>query len=212
MDTHDPTCKSCGTLRLACDHGILEFRKFLSCQDLPSPPSDWKQSFQAVGIEQAIVAEAKSNYFVPALEKDWECGLLTINPNSANQRVKYLLKVWQLLCAGNRGVKMMMCIEQRSTDIDQPHGYHMHIAVERTVKQNNNSYKKFKEWVMSNCIGSAVNFKTCQKRLFKNFEAYLKKEGERSEEQKLKSIVDKKIREKFQLENIYVSGGGGGIN
>lgn len=209
---HVPTCKTCEFNPHGCHHDYERFRLWLWNQELPPVPLDWKSRLHALGMEQAIIQEGKINYFHPAPEKDWDCGLITINPPVKLQTVKYLKKVWDQILMKDLGCEYQMCIEQRSTDPENFSGYHMHIAVKRVQKLNGNSYKKFLSYIQSCASASSVHFKTCQVKLFNNFINYLKKEGERDDEQKQKSIVDKKMREFYGLENIMIGGGGGGIN
>ena len=197
--SHD---KSCGSWAFECDHYLRKFEQFLEGEPLPPTPKSFHAELKLAGYQQAVIAEAKIEYFHPAPEKDWDGGLITVNPNG--QDPLFLLQCWKQIKKLSYGVKMLMCIEQRGKTVEDMHGYHMHIAVKRTEKdKEKNSYKRFLATIKRCCSNSLVHFKTCQPQLFDNFVKYLQKEGERSEDQKLKSAVDKIMREKYILKNLY---------
>lgn len=138
--------------------------------------------------------------YLTKLDRGWKYMFVTINlledihiDTILRQCEKCVTKVWIR--------KFLYCIEQRGETIEDIHGLHVHMLLElfpgkRTGRCKGEIYNTFKHLVGNRLCVNARFSMNCT-----NFVKYIF--GEKSEDKMAKVLIDRKMRKKLGIENVY---------
>lgn len=150
--------------------------------------------------EMLSYLEKAQSEHIPLDTKKW---LITISPNPKSE-VSWvmLIKTFEKLC-GYKGIlhEPTMVLEQRSEDVNNPYGYHMHIATANSNGLCASALITRCQQAVKNTLGiidrTVVDVKWRQN-------AYEYVAGEKSPDKEKKMEVDRLLRKDKNLEDLYI--------